>query len=146
MSTEVSTAVWQLRKSLLFRWLCFHGSGFLNRRLNGFLFNPQEAMQERYSKRGTHRRVINLDRKTARKVGDHYSKNSYTRAIARACQQVGITPWTPNQLRHNCATRIRRQYGVEAARVLLGHSKIGTTEIYAEIDEKKSRQIMREVG
>ncbi|HEV7299198.1 MAG TPA: site-specific integrase [Tepidisphaeraceae bacterium] len=54
--------------------------------------------------------------------------------------------WTPNQLRHNAATAVRRQYGLEAASVILGHSSTKTTEIYAEIDTAKADLIMFEVG
>ena len=43
--------------------------------------------------------------------------------------------WHPNQLRHTAGTRFRKDYGVETARVLLGHSRLSTTEIYAERDE-----------
>ena len=60
------------------------------------------------------------------------SRNSYERAIETACRKAGIEPWSPNQLRHAAATRIRRQYGLEAAQVVLGHSTASTTEIYAE--------------
>src|SRR5271157_975363 len=60
------------------------------------------------------------------------SRNSYELAIKAACRKAGIEPWSPNQLRHAAATRIRRQYGLEAAQVVLGHSTASTTEIYAE--------------
>jgi len=32
------------------------------------------------------------------------------------------------------ATRIRKEYGVEAARIVLGHQHVKTTEIYGERD------------
>jgi len=60
------------------------------------------------------------------------SRNSYEQAIKKACRKAGIEPWSPNQLRHAAATRIRRQYGLEAAQVVLGHSTASTTQIYAE--------------
>ncbi len=60
------------------------------------------------------------------------SRKSYEQAIKTACQKAGIEAWSPNQLRHAAATRIRRQYGLEAAQVILGHSTASTTEIYAE--------------
>jgi integrase len=53
--------------------------------------------------------------------------------------------WHPHQLRHNAATRLRKQYGLEVARVILGH-KSAVAEVYAEIDQAKARQIMGEVG
>lgn len=68
-----------------------------------------------------------------------YSKDAYTRAIARACQRAidagkPVTHWHPNQLRHTRATELRRLYGMEVARATLGHARVSTTEIYAEID------------
>jgi integrase len=54
--------------------------------------------------------------------------------------------WHPHQLRHNAATRLRKQYGLEAARVVLGHRSAAVAEVYAEIDRDKARQIMGEVG
>ena len=50
------------------------------------------------------------------------------------------------QLRHSAATDIRRQFGIEAAQCVLGHSEIGTTQIYAERDLAKAADIMRVVG
>lgn len=54
--------------------------------------------------------------------------------------------WHPHQLRHNAATRIRKQYGLEAARVVLGQKSAKVAEIYAEIDHAKAEAIMGEVG
>ena len=62
-----------------------------------------------------------------------YKKDSYSRAIRRACERAGIDPhWTPNQIRHTAATSIRAEYGIEVTQVVLGHSHVRTTEIYAE--------------
>ena len=46
-----------------------------------------------------------------------------------------IPDWNPRQIRHSFGTRIRKEYGAEHARILLGHAHIRTTEIYAEEDE-----------
>lgn len=54
--------------------------------------------------------------------------------------------WSPNQLRHNAATELRKQFGIEAARVVLGHSSAVVTEIYAEMDFAKAQQIMADAG
>ncbi|HUU82582.1 MAG TPA: tyrosine-type recombinase/integrase [Phycisphaerae bacterium] len=57
-----------------------------------------------------------------------------------------VPRWHPHELRHNFATRMRRQYGIEAARVLLRHHSRVTTEVYAEADRVKASAIMLEVG
>lgn len=54
--------------------------------------------------------------------------------------------WHPHQLRHNAATRLRREFGIEAARVILGHRSAAVTHIYAEADVEKATRIMAEVG
>lgn len=54
--------------------------------------------------------------------------------------------WSPNQLRHNAATYLRKQFGIEAARVVLGHASADVTEIYAELDLAKAAEIMGRVG
>ena len=51
-----------------------------------------------------------------------------------------------NQLRHNAATRLRREFGIEVARVILGHGRLETTEIYAEVDREKAIAAMSRVG
>ena len=54
--------------------------------------------------------------------------------------------WSPNQLRHTCATLLRAKYGIELTRTVLGHSDIKTSEIYAERDLAAAAHIMGEVG
>jgi integrase len=54
--------------------------------------------------------------------------------------------WHPHQLRHNAATEIRARYGIEAARVILGHRSAAITEVYAEQDVKSAERVMAEVG
>ena len=54
--------------------------------------------------------------------------------------------WHPNQLRHTAATEVRRRFGLEAAQVLLGHSKADVTQMYAERDDALAERVAREVG
>ncbi len=54
--------------------------------------------------------------------------------------------WSPNQLRHNAATEIRKQFGLDAAQVILGHSEIGVTQIYAEADRTKAVEVALMIG
>jgi IstB-like ATP binding protein len=63
-----------------------------------------------------------LKENPARKAGDRFTKDSYRRAINRACEKAGVPKWTPYQLRYNAATAVREALGVEAAQALLGHS------------------------
>ena len=52
----------------------------------------------------------------------------------------------PHQLRHNAATKFRREYGADAARVLLGLHSGAMVDVYAEMDVEKATRIMAEVG
>jgi len=76
----------------------------------------------------------------------HYPVGSYRQAIRRACVRAGIAIWLPNQLRHSRLTDIRKQYGLEASRVVGGHREVGVTQLYAEQDHDLARQVMTEVG
>jgi integrase len=54
--------------------------------------------------------------------------------------------WHPHQLRHNAATNFRKEFGVEVARIILGHKTAFTTEIYAEVDQQQAMQAMWKAG
>lgn len=54
--------------------------------------------------------------------------------------------WHPHQLRHTAGTRFRRDYGLEAAQVLLGHKTLTVTQVYAEANVKEAQRVMSEVG
>lgn len=50
------------------------------------------------------------------------------------------------RMRHSAATYLRNRFGIEAARVVLGHRSSAVTEVYAELDRTKAADIMAEVG
>lgn len=53
----------------------------------------------------------------------------------------------PYQLRHSAATAIRREFGLEAAQLALGHASAAITDaVYAERDATKVIDLMRRVG
>lgn len=54
--------------------------------------------------------------------------------------------WHPHQLRHNAATELRKEFGLEAARIILGHRSVAITEMYAEIDKAKAVEAISQVG
>ena len=78
--------------------------------------------------------------------GPKYTRHSYRVAIQRACRRAGIPPWSPHQLRHTRATMIRRDFGLEAAKAVLGHADTKVTEIYAERDLDRATEVMRAIG
>ncbi len=54
--------------------------------------------------------------------------------------------WHPHQLRHNAATELRKEFGIDAARIILGHQSAAITEVYAEKDEQQAMAAMLKVG
>ena len=60
------------------------------------------------------------------------TKGGFKRATDKACDRAGIPRWAPNQPRHAAGTEIRKEYGLEAAQVILGHAKADVTQVYAE--------------
>lgn len=52
-----------------------------------------------------------------------------------------------NQLRHSAATSLRREFGLEAAQLVLGHASANVTDaVYAERDRGKVIEVMRNIG
>jgi integrase len=54
--------------------------------------------------------------------------------------------WHPHQLRHNAATVLRKEYGIEMAKIVLGHATLSATQVYAERDLEKAREIVGKIG
>jgi integrase len=144
---------------------------YLARRPDAFCFSPRDSEAKRRSALHALRTTpmscgnspgTNVTMSPARRAGDRYAKDSYARAIARACELAFPAPddldddarrkwnaanrWSPNQLRHTFATEVRRQFGIEAAQVMLGHSNLRTSEIYAERDQAKGSLVARQIG
>jgi hypothetical protein len=105
--------------------------------LQAYLFSPAEAdewrRQQRHAARKTpigcgNRPGTNRVRMLRKQAGDCYTTDSYRGAIdygivrcnrERAKQQLPPIPsWHPHQLRHNHATMVKREHGLEVARVL----------------------------
>lgn len=70
----------------------------------------------------------------------------YLEAVKRACVRAGVPRWTPNQLRHTAATRIRRDHGLDVAQVILGHAGADVTQVYAEADRRRAEVVIGEIG
>ena len=54
--------------------------------------------------------------------------------------------WHVNQLRHSHATRVRKEFGLEAAGAALGHANMSVTEIYAECDAGLAAAVAAKLG
>ena len=127
---------------------------YLLREAGAYCFVPAESEKKRLAERKENRKTPlrsgkdrNRKKRVRRELRDRYNDDTYRNAVHNACKAAEIELWHPNQLRHTAATEIRRECGsAEAAQVILGHSRLNTTEIYAERDMTKAREIMRRIG
>lgn len=119
------------------------------------LFSPREAEEERRAKATAERKTpahignrpgTNRTAKPRRPPLETYTPTSYGRAVTRACELAGVPHWHPHQLRHARATEIRKLFGIEVARVVLGHRGLEVTEVYAQADIEKAREVMQSIG
>jgi integrase len=147
---------------------------FLKPDLQAYLFDPREARAEFVAAK--YRDGSKVATRGRRYPKDHYTVEAYETAIRRACERAFGMPdhlrkinkrlpaaerkelkqnaaawrktwcWHPHQLRHTAATLLRRQFGIELARLALGHSSVATAEIYAEPDLEKVKAAMAVVG
>jgi len=97
-----------------------------------------------------------------RRPAGRYDTHAYRRAIARACrmadrkaheadtalapEEVVVQTWAPNRLRHSRGTELRRVAGLDIAKTILGHSKVETTQIYAEKDLAAAMAVVAKIG
>lgn len=144
---------------------------YLGTKLDDYLFSPavSEAarLAERHARRKTPMNQGNKPgmirrRKPRRPLGEFYDRNSYRKAIARACRLAFPVPdgledaqaeewrrdhhWHPHQLRHSLGTEIRKKFGLDEASAVLGHRGVKMTEHYAKIDVDKSTAVIAMVG
>ena len=144
---------------------------FLLRDAEAFCFSPAESVARlhaaRHARRVTplhygNRPGTNRQNRPKRKAGPRYDVNGYRRAIQRAADRANVEAhrerpdvpagerlvprWSPNQLRHARATEVRRQHGLEAAQVTLGHAKADVTQVYAERDVALAAAVARATG
>lgn len=146
---------------------------YLARAADSYCFSPQESEAQR--RKAVHfarktplscgnRPGTNGICQPKRRAGLRYTSQSYHYAVRRACDRAFPAPtdlaldlaaaekwqvdhrWSPNQLRHSWATRVRREAGIEAAKTLLGHSQLNTTGIYAEQDRQRAITVAKMLG
>lgn len=142
---------------------------YLLRDATAFCFSPAESERRRKDELRANRKTkvqpsqVNRAKLNAkRKPGERYTRTSYLWAVRRACDRAfpsgdGLDDdqlkawrkanwWHPNQLRHSMGTAIRQRFGLEAAQVVLGHSKADVTQVYAERDQRLAVEVARQVG
>lgn len=119
-----------------------------------YCFSPLEAEEERNATRRQNRKspmtpsqARRRKKKNPRRAKrERYDRDSYRRAIDYAIAKAGVEHWHPHQLRHSCATRVRKEFGLDAAQVILGHKSAAITEVYAELDRSKAVAVVSKFG
>jgi integrase len=143
---------------------------WLRPELTAHLFSPRESVEARRAEQRKRRKTPLTPSQRGRKrkakpkwsPGESYDTRSYYHAVrygvrranveakreaeAKGTEPTEIPAWHPNQLRHNAATRLRREFGLDVARAVLGHSSPVVTEVYAELDGAKAAEAMARVG
>ncbi len=120
------------------------------------VISPLEAFLEVRARKRARRRTrvqpsqLARDERNAQKeppVGQFYDVNSYRTAIHRACDLAGVPRWSPHRLRHACAARLFEAGEFEAARAVLGHSRLDMTRHYAaSADHRLAADVMARLG
>lgn len=117
-------------------------------RKTDFIFSPKRAAETanaiRVENASTHKKYhpVEVPKKAP---GDKYTQESYRRSVQRAAARVGVKI-TPHQLRHSAATNIDQKISREAAKTVLGHSTLRTTDIYADYNRPLAHQAAKELG
>ena len=129
----------------------------LNRRISDFkskeyIFKPGDTIKAMYKKRGDNRRTplncgnrpgTNRKEHPMIKPGNLYTANALRTACKRGCLRAKVEPFKPYDLRRSTATGTRSILGKEAAKVLLGHAKVDTTNIYLLEEVQEAMKIAK---
>jgi integrase len=76
-----------------------------------------------------------------------WSLSTYSHAVQRAAARAGLPGWHSYRCRHGARLRISRAAGMEAARAVLGHRHVATTEGYAAgVDHQHAADVQRRLG
>ena len=144
---------------------------YLLRPAEAYCFSPAESEKQRRQKMAKRRRTplscgnrpgSNRTDNPQRTAGEKYDSDSYYKAVRHAitaCNKVrraeakaaGVEPelvpkWTPYQLRHTAATKVRKEMGYECAGATLGHTNMSATAIYAERNQGLADEAARRFG
>ncbi len=140
---------------------------FLKTDVRAYIFTPAEGGMIRIQCRRLSDGKLHIYRQPLagpmlRKHRAKYGRDSYACAIKKAIARADriahernpdvaadvpiVQRWHSHQLRHSAATFLRKEFGLEVAQAVLGHSSATMTEIYAEMDYTAAENAMAKVG
>lgn len=125
------------------RWVpSTHKNRWRGKKLEMFLGPMAQAVLLRWQGKGRNGYVFSPDLARNGNSTGYYVEKTYANIIEDLCVKLGVEHWTPHQIRHARATRIRDRHGIEAVTAALGMSSIDTAQIYAE----RSRRIAKRLA
>lgn len=122
---------------------------YLDRDAGAYCFDPRESVawaRSRVERRGGLGSRKGKKAAPMRYPRTKYDSDSYRRAVERGARKAGVEVWTPNRIRHAYGTQVRKELGLEAAQVGLGHERADVTQIYAEKNLDLADRIAAEIG
>jgi integrase len=143
---------------------------FMFRQENKYLFSPVESERQRLKRRYSERKIPlkygnrpGTNCKGTAIFGESYTSANYGQAVRHAIKAANKAikaklkdacnldefeeiHWTPYQLRHTAATKVRREFGYESAGAALGHTNMSATAIYAERNQGLADEAARRLG
>lgn len=135
-----------------------------------YLFSPADSEKQRLKKMHAERKVPlkygnrpGTNRKGLSNFSDCYTSANYGQAVRHAIKAANKVikskhaatgtlddfreiRWTPYQLRHTAATKVRKEFGYESAGAALGHTNMSATAIYAERNQGLADEAARRLG
>ena len=120
-----------------------------------YVFSPKESMKEFLARKAANRKTplkygnrpgTNLKDHPMITPGEKYDHHGLRRACKRACASAGVKEFSPYDLRRTMATATRSVLGKEAAKVLLGHAKTDTTEIYLLEEVQEAMKVAKSLA
>ncbi len=123
-----------------------------------FVFSPRRSEDMRNGQRSKDRKTrawpSHMKRNAAKRPKvrklpptDRYDADGLARAVLRTCKRIGVTPWSPYQLRHLRAVELREKYGLETVRAVLGQSAAAIADHYSKgADAVLAGRAAKEIG
>jgi uncharacterized protein (TIGR02996 family) len=117
------------------------------------IFSPRRAREERFRlARRNRKSKVPPSQQNRRKAeprlvpAAEYTPHTYAHAVRVASRKAGVPHWHPHMVRHLVASEVRKEFGLEAAQVLLGHARADVTEIYAARNDALASTIAARMG
>jgi len=123
-------------QAVLLPWLDYAvpGTYVFSPKLSEHLRSKKRAEERQTKKWPSHlaRNIAKRARRRERPPTDCYDRHSLGQAIRRACKSAGVARFCAYSLRHLRAVELRKQYGLETVRAVLGHSFKAMADHYSK--------------